>query len=215
MKKSYAVFGLGRYGTAIARELAAAGADVLAVDRNEAVVNAVAADVPFCKCADVTDPDAIKGLGIGEIDTVIISMSTCLEASVLAVMLCKEVGVKTVIVKCADVMQCRILERVGADRVLVPETEAGTRFAKNLLSEGLMDVLDLSDDILIAELDIRPEWVGKPLTELSLRSRYHINVIAVRGKDGVVTLTVDPTVPLTTDIKLVVITDRVTLTKLK
>ena len=101
LKKSYAVFGLGRYGLAVATELAEAGADVLAVDESEALVNA-ANHLPLCKCADVTDPDVIRELGIANVDVVIIAMANNLEASVMAVTLCKEIGVKTVIAKCAN-----------------------------------------------------------------------------------------------------------------
>ena len=99
ISKSYAVVGLGRYGLAVAKELVNSGAEVLAVDVDENIVNSAIADIPFCKCADITDAEVIKQLGIGNIDTVIIAMANNLEASVMAVMLCKEVGVKTVIAK--------------------------------------------------------------------------------------------------------------------
>ena len=95
ISKSYAVFGLGRYGLAVAKELVNNGVDVLAVDLDETIVNSVIADIPFCKCADVTDLETIKQLGIANMDVVIIAMANNLEASVMAVMLCKEVGVNT------------------------------------------------------------------------------------------------------------------------
>ena len=164
-KKTYAVFGLGRYGYAVAKELCANGEEVLAVDINEEKINNAAADIPYCKCADVTDPETIRQLGISNIDVVIITMATHLEASVMAAMLCKEVGVKTVIAKCSSEMNCRILEKVGADRVIFPESESGIRLAKNLLSSGFVDILDLSDDASMIELEVRPEWVNKSLLE--------------------------------------------------
>ena len=142
-KKTYAVFGLGRYGCAVARELSANGAEVLAVDIDEEKVNNAVSSVPYCKCADVTDPETIKQLGISNVDVVIISMATNLEASVMATMLCKEVGVKTVIAKCSSEMNCKILEKVGADRVVFPESESGIRLAKNLMSSGFVDILDI------------------------------------------------------------------------
>ncbi len=212
--KTYAVFGLGRYGRAVARTLAKEGAEVLAVDKNEALVNALAAEIPFCKCADVTDPDVLSALGISEIDTVIIAMSTNLEASVLAVMLCREAGVKNVIAKGADDMQCRILERVGADAAVIPESEAGVRFAKTLLSAGFVDLLDLSDDFSIAEIAIRAEWVGKTLVELSLRNRFGLNVVALRGADGL-KIHIDPHAPLPEKGQLIVIAETEKVKNLK
>ena len=132
--KTYAVFGLGRYGSAVAKELSESGAEILAVDIDEEKVNDAVAFIPYCKCADVTDADAIRQLGIADFDVVIITMATNLEASVMATMLCKEVGVKTVIAKCSSEMNCRILQKVGADRVVFPENESGIRLAKNLVS---------------------------------------------------------------------------------
>ena len=108
--KTYAVFGLGRYGTAVARELIDHGMEVIAVDSDEKTVNDMAAHLPVCKCADVTDAEVISRLGIGNIDTVIICMASNLEASVMAVTLCKEAGVKTVIAKCSNEMQQKICQ---------------------------------------------------------------------------------------------------------
>ena len=111
MNKSYAVFGLGRYGHAVAKELCLGGADVLAVDIDETLVNSTIVDVPLCKCADVTDPETIKKLGVAQMDVVIVAMANNLEASVMAIMLCKELGVPTVIAKCKDEIQGKILSR--------------------------------------------------------------------------------------------------------
>ena len=139
-KKTYAVFGLGRYGIAVARELVRNGAEVIAVDSEEGIVNAAADELPICKCADVTDPEVIRQLGISNVDVVIVAMATNLEASVMAITLCKEIGVKTVIAKSANEMHQRILKRVGADEVVFPENESGLRLARNLLSSGFVDM---------------------------------------------------------------------------
>lgn len=157
INQSYAVFGLGRYGKAVAKELVDNGAEVLAVDSNEELVNDAIADIPYCKCADITEPEVIKQLGIANIDVVIIAMASSLEASVMATMLCKEIGVKIVIAKCATDMDCKILSKVGADRVVFPESESGIRLAKNLLSSGFVDIMDLSNDVSMIELEVRPE----------------------------------------------------------
>lgn len=214
MNKSYAVFGLGRYGFAVAKELANNGIDVLAVDANESIVNSSIVDIPFCKCADVTDAEVIKQLGIANIDVVVIAMANNLEASVMAIMLCKEVGVKKVIAKCSNETHKKILSKVGADKVVLPETESGTRLAKNLLSAGFVDVIELSNDISLIEIEVKPEWIGKTLIELNLRKKYSINVIAIRQSD-VLDINVDPTIKLTKDMQLVVITKTSMMRKFK
>ncbi len=213
-KKSYAVFGLGRYGIAVARELVESGMEVIAVDTNGDIVNDAAAFLPVCKCADVTDIEVINRLGISEIDTVIICMANNLEASVMAVTLCKEVGVKTVIAKCANEMHQKILLRVGADKVVFPENESGIRLAKNMLSSGFMDILSLSKNVSIVEIDVKPEWVGKNLVELNLRKKYGFNIIAIRTGESV-NVNIDPTVPLREDMDLIVIADNKQLLRIK
>lgn len=212
--KSYAVFGLGRYGLAVAKELANNGAEVLAVDLDENLVNSAIADIPFCKCADVTDPEVVKHLGIANMDVVIIAMANNLEASVMAVMLCKEIGVKTVIAKCGNEVHRKILTKVGADKVVFPEQESGLRLAKNLVSSDFIDVIELSKDVSVIEFEVKPEWVGKTLIELNLRKKYAFNVIALRqGND--LNINIDPSMPLTENMQLVVITNSAKLNKLK
>lgn len=206
INKSYAVFGLGRYGLAVAKELVDNGAEVLAVDSDESIINSAIADIPLCKCADITDSEVIKQLGIANIDVVIIAMASNFEASVMAVMLCKEVGVKTVIAKCANEMHRRILDRVGADKVVFPESESGTRLAKNLLSSGFIDIIELSNDVSLVELEVKPEWIDKTLAELHLRKKYAMNVIAIRQENALQT-NIDPAMKLSKNMQLVVITN--------
>lgn len=214
LKKSYAIFGLGRYGLAVARELVSGGAEVLAIDRNESIVNSLAAEVPLCKCADVTDGDVLRQLDIGSFDTVIIAMAGSLEATVLSTMLCKELGVKTVIVKCANEMHQKILSRVGADQVVFPESESGARLAKNLLSAGFVDLLEISRDVSMVEVSVQPEWVGKSLMELKLRRKYGINIVAIR-EGGTVSVSIDPEKPLSKEARLLVIGNTARMGKLK
>ena len=183
-KQTYAVFGLGRYGKSVAQELVDNGAEVLAVDFDEAVVTAVSSELPYCRCADVTDAEVIKQLGISNVDVVVIAMANNLEASVMSTMLCKEIGVKTVIAKCASEMNCKILSKVGADRVVFPENESGIRLAKNLLSSGFVDLLEISKDVSMVQMAVKPAWVGKNLLQLNLRKKYSINVVAIIQNDN-------------------------------
>ena len=214
MKKTYAVFGLGRYGIAVARELVDHGMEVIAVDSEERIVNMAADELPICKCADVTDPDVIRELGISNVDVVIIAMANNLEASVMAVTLCKEIGVKTVIAKCANEMHQKILLRVGADKVVFPENESGIRLARNLLSSGFVDMVSLAKNMSMIELDVKREWVGKNLIELNLRKKYSINVVALRRGD-MVSVDIDPHAPLSPDDKFIVIANTEKLSRLK
>lgn len=214
INKAYAVFGLGRYGRAVAEELVRNGAEVMAVDINEELVNDAAQTIPVCKCADVTDPEVIDRLDIADVDVVIIAMANNLEATVMAITLCKEAGVKIVIAKCVEDMHEKIFSKVGADRVVFPEKEAGTRLGKNLLSSGFVDIVELSKDVSMVELDVKSQWIGKNLIELNLRKKYAINVVAVLKGDEVIT-SIDPEMPLTENMKLIVIADVNKLEKLK
>jgi len=212
--QTYAVLGLGRYGTAVAEELVTSGAEVIAVDNDINIVNDLANRLPICKCADVTDIDVIKQLGISNVDIVIIAMASNLEASVMATTLCKELGVKMVISKCSNEMHQKILSRVGADKVVFPENESGTRLAKNLLSSGFVDMIELSSNVSMIELDVKPEWDGKTLLELALRKKYSINVVAIKQGEEIY-IDIDPEKVLNKDMNLIVIANIAKLNKLK
>lgn len=214
LNKTYAIFGLGRYGVSVAKELVRNGAEVIAVDSNENIVNSLVNDIPFCKCADTTNKEVLTKLGITNVDTVIVAMAGNIEASVMTVLLCKELGVPNVIAKCSNEMHFKILTKVGADKVVFPEKESGTRQAKNLLSSGFMDVIELSTEVSMIELDVKKDWIGKTLLELNLRKKYSINVIAVKS-DNKIEIDIDPNVPLTDKMKLVVIGKTSKLSKIK
>ena len=211
---TYAVLGLGRYGYAVAKELVETGAEVLVVDSREDVINDVVDEFPLCKCADITDEDAIAQLGISNIDVVIIAVASNLETSVMATTLCKDAGVKTVIAKCANERQCKILSKIGADKVVLPERESGVRLAKTLLSSGFVDILELTNNISLVEFDVKPEWIGKTLIDLNLRKKYSMNVIAIQ-KDNDVTTEIDPNKPLESGMKLIVVANRNKLEKMR
>lgn len=212
-RKTYAVFGLGRYGTAVAKELVDNGMEVIAVDSNQKIVDDAAMFLPVCRCGDVTDVDVITKLGIRNVDTVIVCMASNLEASVMAVTLCKDVGVPTVIAKSANEMHQKILLRVGADKVIFPEYESGIRLAKNLVSSGFVDMISLSKNVSMVEIEVKTEWVGKSLMELDFRKKYAFNIVAIRqGED--VKVNINPEQPLSGDMILIVIAKTSNLNKL-
>ena len=214
ISKSYAVFGLGRYGKAVAKELIDSGAEVIAVDRDQKIVEDLVGEFPVCKCADITDKEVIKQLGISNVDIVIIAVAGEFEASVMSTMLCKEAGVGQVIVKCSSEMHRAILEKVGADIVIFPEKDSGIRLAKNLLSSGFLDIADISEDISIIEIDARPEWLGKTLKELELRKKYSINVIALTKNESV-EIAILPDTIIEDNMKMIVIANKRDMDKLK
>ncbi|MBQ4571188.1 MAG: TrkA family potassium uptake protein [Bacilli bacterium] len=214
INKTYAIFGLGRYGISVATELVNNGAEVIAVDSDESVVNTVATLLPFCKCADTTDVEVLKRLGISNVDVVIVAMAGNIEASVMTVMLCKELGVPLVIAKCSSEMHYKILVKVGADKVVFPEKDSGIRMARNLLSSGFVDMISLSDEVSMIELDVKKDWVGKSLIELKFRKKYELNIIAIRDNEEI-NINVDPNIPLKNSMKLIVVGNKQKLRKIK
>ena len=214
LNKTYAIFGLGRYGVSVAKELVRNGAEVIAVDHNENIVNSLVNELPFCKCADTTNKEVLTKLGIANVDTVVVAMAGNIEASVMTVLLCKELGVPHVIAKCSNDMHYKILTKVGADKVVFPEKESGTRQAKNLLSSGIMDIIELNTEVSMIELDVKKDWIGKTLMDLNLRKKYSINVIAIKENEKI-EIDIDPKTPLTEKMKLVVIGKTAKLSKIK
>ncbi len=213
LNKTYAVLGLGRYGKTVAKTLSDMGVEVLAIDTDEEKVNEIASDVAVAKCANITDPEVIRRLGIGDIDVVIISMAGSLESTVMAIALCKEAGAKQVIVKCGSEMQERIFKKVGADMTVFPEKESGKRLAKNLASSGFVDMLELSRDVSLVEITVKPEWVGKNLIELDLRRKFGVNIVAVKHGAELNTK-IDPATPITENTNFIVVADRAQVEKM-
>lgn len=212
--KTYAVFGLGKYGSAVAKELAANGVDVIAVDDNESIVNDLATDLPICKCADITDPEVLKQLGIANVDVVVIAMATNLEASLMAIVHCKELGVPTIIAKSGNETHKKIMEKVGATQVVLPESESGFRLAKNILSSGFIDVIELAKNVSMLDIPIQPEWIGKTILDLDLRKKYSINIVAICENDSV-NININPQTVLNSSMHLIVIANPEKLEKLQ
>ena len=182
MVKSYAVLGLGSFGKSVARSFMELGIEVLAVDRNKIIVNEIASEVTYAVQMDVTNEDALKSIGVEKMDGVIVAIGENLEASVMATLLVKELGVTYVVAKAETEMQKKILENIGADKVVFPEKEMGVRLAKNIAG-NFLDVFDLSSKDSMVELKVKEEWIGKSIRELDFRNRYHLNIVAFR-RDG-------------------------------
>ena len=180
MKQSVLVIGLGRFGTAAARELMALGHEVLVVDRDEARVNDIASDVTHAIQADATDEDALRSLGAADFEHAIVAISGEAEPSIFATMALKNLGVTNVIAKAGTALHGAILERVGADRVVYPEREMGTRVAHAFSTTHVIDYLDIAPGFGIVRFSPPTAWTGKSLRELDLATRYQLSVIGLR-----------------------------------
>lgn len=180
VKKEFVVFGLGRFGKSVATTLADSGCEVLVVDDNEDKIQEIAGEVTFAVKADVTDADALEGLGISNFDGAIVAIGENLEASVMVTILAKEMGIPYVLAKAQTDIHAKVLKKVGADMVVFPEKETGIRIANNLLMGNFFDAVELSSTFSMMELDILKEWDNHSLRELNLRAKYKINVIGLK-----------------------------------
>ena len=184
-KKAFAVLGLGKFGIGVADELMERGAEVLVVDRNERLIEQHAGKYTQAVIADLADVEQIKELGLGNMEAVIVSMAQDLEASIMCVMIARESGVHRIIAKAENTRKGEILKKVGATQIIYPEQESGARTALQLMSRDILQFFDLSSDLVFVEMIPRKEWEGKVLSELKLRPRYGINVVAVRKSEKV------------------------------
>lgn len=184
MKHSVLVIGLGRFGSAAARELMALGHEVLAVDIGEALVNDMAPEVTHAVQADASDEDALRSLGAGDFQHAIVAISAAAEASIFATMALKNLGVQNVIAKAGSHLHGAILERVGADRVVFAEREMGTRVAHTFSIRQVIDYLDVAPGFGIVKIKPAEPHVGRTLRELDFPGRLSLTPIALRrGKN--------------------------------
>lgn len=181
MKKSFAVFGLGRFGESVVRTLVASHQDVLAVDIKEEPVNELMDVATQTLIADTRDENVLRDLNIDSFDYVIIGIGNNMEASILTTMLSKEQGAKKVIAKAETSDQGRVLERVGADQVVFPERDMGHSIVRKLLSNHILNFIDLSDEYTLAAIEVTdPTFINQNLIDLDLRQRFGLTVIAIK-----------------------------------
>lgn len=179
--KSYVVIGLGRFGSGLARNLCQLGAEVLAIDIRSDLVQQIANDVTHAVVGDAQDKEVLRSLGVRNFDCAIIAIGDNLAASVLTVMNLKELQVPYLVCKAHDVTYGRVLEKLGVDRVVIPELEQAQRLARILHSRNVLDYIELSTDYGILEVPAPKAWVGKSIKELNVRARLDINIIAVKN----------------------------------
>ena len=185
--KSYVVIGLGRFGSEVARQLYGAGCDVLAMDMRSDLVQQISGEVTHAVVADAQDKDVLRALGIRDFDCAIIAIGDDMASSVLATMNLKELGVPKVICKAHDETHRRVLEKLGADRVVIPEKENAARLAKSLSAPNVLDYIELSEGFGIVEVPAPEQWLGKTLKELDVRAKLGINIIAIKDNGKIST----------------------------
>ena len=190
MKKQFAVFGLGSFGMSVAVTLQKLGCEVVAVDEDMDRVEEAADKVSFAMAADVGDPEVIEAMGARNLDGVVVAVSG-MEASILATMVSKEIGVPYVITKARNDLHEKVLKKVGADVVIFPEREMGMRIARSMVSKNFADWIALSDEYSMIETAIPQKWVGKTLLDLDVRKNYDVSVVGIK-RNGEFEVSPDP-----------------------
>jgi trk system potassium uptake protein TrkA len=180
--RQFAVIGLGRFGYSVAETLIKKGAQVLAIDKDEERVQKISEIATYAVTLDATDEKTLKSIGVQNVDVAVVSIGEDIEASVLVVMILKEMGLKEIVAKAITDLHARILVNLGVSKVIFPEREMGKRLANSLIMPTVMDFIQLSDEYSIAEIPAPKEFGGKTLKELGIRARYNMNVLAIRRK---------------------------------
>lgn len=182
--KNFVVIGLGRFGSAIARELCELGHQVLAMDTNRELVQNIADDVTHAVVGDGRDPSVLEELGVKDYDCAVVAIGNDVGSSALITMRLKELSVPQIVCKAQSHVHQRLLEKLGADRVVFPEHEMGIKVAQGLAHSNIINFIELSPEYGIVEIDLPNGWAGKTIRDVDVRAKYEVNVIAVRrGQD--------------------------------
>lgn len=181
----FAVIGLGRFGSNLAKELIRQGYEVMGIDKRAALVDELSDQLTHAVTADSTDEDHLKSLGIRNFDCVVVAIGDNLQASTLTAILLKELGVKTVVAKALSELHGKVLQKIGVERVIFPERDMAIRVANQLVTPNLLDYIELSKDYTIAEISVPEHISGKTLRDLDTRAEYGCSVVAINSKSGV------------------------------
>jgi len=197
--KTFVVIGLGRFGTAVATELCMLGHEVLAIDGRDENVQAAAEKVTHAVTGDARDPAVLRALGVRNYDCAIVAVGDDVGNSALITLNLKEMGMKQIVCKAQSHVHRKVLEKIGADRVVFPEHEMGVKLAQGLSHSNILNFIELSDDYGIVEIAPPKSWVGKSIRSLDVRARFAVNIIAIRSKDGNMTVAPGPNYILRAD----------------
>lgn len=181
--KQYVVIGLGRFGRSVAETLFTMGHDVLAIDSDEDVIQNISDKVTHAVQMDATDEYALRTLGIRNFDVAVVTIGSNVQASIMTTLILRESGVKYIVAKAQSEMHAKVLTKIGADKVILPERDMGVRVAHNLVSSNLLDFIELSPDYSVIEIQAPTDWYGKDILDLDVRSKYGINIMAIKSLD--------------------------------
>ncbi|MFA6451603.1 MAG: TrkA family potassium uptake protein [bacterium] len=184
MKSQIAVIGLGQFGASVALELQKLGHNVLAIDVDEKKVNQIADNVSHALILDVTNKESLIEAGLNDFEIAIIAIGAHVQESILCAVLLKEIGVKTIIAKSMDYYHGLILQKVGVEKIISPESEMGVRLARSIASPSVIDYIQLSPGYSVVELRATKSIVGKSLAQLDMRRKANVNVLAIRRGDN-------------------------------
>ncbi len=180
MKKRYAVLGIGRFGSKVARELFFKGQYVIAVDKDESVVQNIQDQVTHAITADITDEAALKDSGITDCDTAIIAESSNMESNIVAAQICKSLEIPNIICKAHNTIHGTILAKLGVNQVIFPEQDTAIKLVNRLTSQGVLDYFDVGENVTIVGIKPLDKWVNKSLSDLDLQNKYNITILALR-----------------------------------
>ncbi len=178
--KSYIVVGLGRFGSQVARRLCQLGNEVLAMDTDGELVQQIANDVTHAVVGDARDKEVLRALGVSGMDSAIVAIGDSLSDSILATMNLQELGVPQIVCKAHDETHRKVLLKLGASRVVIPEQEQALRLARSLSSPNVLDYIELSDEYGIMEVPAPEKWMGATMKELDIRAKTGLNIIAIK-----------------------------------
>lgn len=209
MKQSqFVIIGLGRFGSSIGQELIKLGHEVLGVDRDEEKVQELSNVLTHVVVADATEEEVLRSIGARNFDVGVVAIGDDIQASILATILLKELGVKKVIAKAVSDLHGRVLDRMGVDRVIYPERDMGVRVAHQLVSPNLLDYIELSKQYTIAELAVPTCWSGKSLDDVNPRGRFGCSIVAINKPKGIIIAPVAMDVLTEKDIMVVIGTNQ-------
>jgi len=186
MRKQYAVIGLGRFGESVAKTLSSLGHDVLGIDTSECKVQAIVNDITHAVQADAREEETLRALGIRNFDVAVVAIGNDLESNIFITVMLKEMGVKYVVTKAQSNLHGKVLDKIGADKIIYPEKDMGVRLAHNLVTSNVMDYIELSPEYGVVEIITPAKFINKSLGELNLRAKYGISVMAIKKKGDLV-----------------------------
>lgn len=185
MKKEFVVIGLGRFGGSIVNELIELDASVMAIDKSQERVDEFAQIATQAVAADTTDESSLRSLGIRNFEHVVVAIGENIQASILTTLILKELGVQMITVKAQNDYHEKVLRKIGADHVIHPERDMGRRIANRMVSNDILDYLELSDEYSIVEIRANTKLSGATLIDLDIRAKYGVNIVAIKREDHI------------------------------